>query len=114
MTPREPYHPGLDGITLVTVLHALSDPVRLEVVHALGTVAELPCSDLHGTGGVTAATLSHHLRVLREAGISRTRLDGKHRFISLRHGDLEERFPGMITAVLAAAADPTGAALPGR
>src|SRR5450432_2182526 len=86
---RQPYQPDLADITPVTVLHALSDPVRLEIVHALGAAAERPCSDLHGLGGVTEATLSHHLRVLREAGITHTRLQGKHRFISLRLDDLE-------------------------
>ena len=42
--------------------------------------AERPCSDLHGVGGITVATLSHHLRVLREAGLTRTRVSGKHWF----------------------------------
>jgi DNA-binding transcriptional ArsR family regulator len=97
---RQPYHPDLSDIALVTVLHALSDPVRLEIVHALALAAERPCGDLHGVGGVTPATLSHHLRVLREAGITHTRLHGKHRFLSLRLDDLEGRFPGMLTAIL--------------
>jgi DNA-binding transcriptional ArsR family regulator len=51
---------------------------------------------------VTEATLSHHLRVLREAGITHTRLEGKHRFISLRLDELESRFPALVTAILRA------------
>lgn len=104
MTARPPYHPDLADIAPVTVLHALSDPVRLEIAHALSGAAERPCSDLHGLGGVTEATLSHHLRVLREAGITRTRLQGKHRFLSLRLDDLESRFPGLVTSILHATA----------
>jgi DNA-binding transcriptional ArsR family regulator len=102
--PRAPYHPDLADLGLVTVLHALSDPVRLEIVQALAGGAERPCSDLHGVGGITVATLSHHLRVLREAGLTRTRVSGKHRFLALRLSELEQRFPGVITAVLRAGA----------
>ena len=96
--------PDLADLELVTVLHALGDPVRLEIVQALAGGGERPCSDLHGVGGITVATLSHHLRVLREAGLTRTRVSGEHRFLSLRLGELEQRFPGMITSVLQAGA----------
>lgn len=68
--------------------------------------AERGCTDFHGLGGVTAATLSHHLRVLREAGVTRTRIDGRQRYVSLRLGDLESRFPGVIGPIIRAAAVP--------
>lgn len=110
---RAPYHPELASLELVTVLHALGDPVRLEIVQELASGAERPCSDLHGVGGITVATLSHHLRVLREAGLTRTRVSGKHRFLSLRLAELEQRFPGMITSVLRAGAAPDGQPRPG-
>ena len=96
------------------MLHALGDPVRLEIVQALAGRAERPCSDLHGVGGITVATLSHHLRVLREAGLTRTRVSGKHRFLSLRLAELEQRFPGMITSVLRAGRGAGGPAGAGR
>jgi DNA-binding transcriptional ArsR family regulator len=97
-----PSHPDLAGITLVTVLHALGDPVRLEIVQALDPDTETAFSDLHGVGGITVATLSHHLRVLREVGLTLTRLSGKHRFLTLRLDDLQERFPGLVPSVLRA------------
>jgi DNA-binding transcriptional ArsR family regulator len=49
---------------------------------------------------VSKSTLSHHLRVLRDCGITWTRCEGTQRFISLRKDDLEERFPGLIGCVL--------------
>ena len=52
--------------------------------------------------GISKATLSHHFRVLREAGVVRTRLDGRKRLLSLRYDDLEARFPGLLDAVLSA------------
>ncbi len=42
------------------------------------------------------STCSYHLRLLREAGLTRTRAEGTQRFISLRRDDLEERFPGLL------------------
>jgi DNA-binding transcriptional ArsR family regulator len=52
--------------------------------------------------GLSKATLSHHFRVLREAGVVRTRLDGRKRLLSLRADDLNAQFPGLLDAVLAA------------
>jgi len=52
--------------------------------------------------GLSKATLSHHFRVLRECGVVRTRPEGRKRLLSLRSDDLEARFPGLLTAILAA------------
>jgi hypothetical protein len=41
--------------------------------------------------------------VLRDAGVIRTRLEGKTRLNSLRIDELERRFPGLLPSVLAAA-----------
>jgi DNA-binding transcriptional ArsR family regulator len=46
------------------------------------------------------STGSYHLRLLREAGITRTRAEGTERHISLRRDDLDERFPGLLDAVI--------------
>ena len=50
--------------------------------------------------GLSKATLSHHFRVLREAGVVRTRPDGRKRLLSLRDDDLNARFRGLLEAVL--------------
>ncbi|GAA3072974.1 hypothetical protein GCM10017600_25260 [Streptosporangium carneum] len=49
------------------------------------------------------STLSHHLRVLRDAGLTRTRQEGTRCFVILRRQELQTRFPGLLQAVLAAA-----------
>jgi len=81
------------------VLHALSDPARLEIVRHLAAGSEWSCGkfDL----GLSKPTLSHHFRVLREAGVVRTRPEGRKRLLSLRRDDLDARFPGLMDAVLA-------------
>ena len=93
--------PHLDDLTLAIVMAALSDPVRVEIVRQLAAAGERTCGtfDL----GISKATRSHHFRVLREAGITLTRPEGTHRFVSLRRDDLDDRFPGLLDAVLTAA-----------
>jgi DNA-binding transcriptional ArsR family regulator len=92
-------HPPLEEIDLVVVLHALSDPVRLEVLRTLANGRELPCGAFHGK--VSKSTLSHHLKVLRDAGVTHTRVEGTQRMLSLRVEELEQRFPGLVASVLA-------------
>jgi DNA-binding transcriptional ArsR family regulator len=48
------------------------------------------------------STSTHHFRVLRDAGLIRTRHVGKTRLSSLRRDEFDERFPGLLDAVLAA------------
>ena len=98
---RTLHHPRVDEISLPDVLHALSDPVRLEIVRLLADEQERPCSAVEAK--VAKSTLSHHFKVLREAGITFTRANGTHRLVSLRTQDLDQRFPGLISSVVNAA-----------
>lgn len=95
-------HPPPEEIELTDVLHALSDPVRLRIVRSLAACDEGRCCNGLGVG-VSKSTLSHHLKVLREAGVTRTRMSGTQRLVSLREDDLEERLPGLLASVLGAA-----------
>lgn len=99
---RPLHHPRTDEIDLVTVLHALADPVRLAITVTLADGEEHACGGFDFA--ITKASLSHHFRVLRESGVTTTRQSGKHRLITLRTSDLEHRFPGLLDPLLAAAA----------
>ncbi len=91
---------SLEDLDLATVLHALSDPVRLQIVTQLADGGERTCSGFELPVG--KSTCSHHFRVLREAGVVAQRVDGKCRFNSLRVDELQQRFPGLLDAVLQA------------
>ena len=97
--------PVSDAITLVGVLHALSDPTRLAVVSQLDANGETLCGRLDVA--VAKSTLSQHLRVLREAGVTHTRPAGTQRWLSVRRNDLDLLFPGLLDVVLAAARHPS-------
>lgn len=83
---------------LARVLHALSDPVRLDIVRQLADQGEIPC----GGFGVEMpkSSLSHHFRVLREAGILGMRSEGTSILNYLLAEELERRFPGMLRGIL--------------
>jgi DNA-binding transcriptional ArsR family regulator len=98
---KQPHHPELAEITLTRVLNALGDPIRLGVVRLLADGRERGWGELRAP--VAKSTLSHHLKVLRDAGITWTRQEGTRCYVHLRGEDLENRFPGVLTALLAAA-----------
>lgn len=95
--------PDRDEIELVAVLHALADAVRLKLLaNLLADGAGLGgCSPRDHDVRLSASTLSHHWRVLREAGLTDTVVDGRRRIVSVRVDDLRARFPGLLDAVLA-------------
>lgn len=103
MTPEAIHHPQRDELELAAVLHALSDPVRLRIVAGLASGAGRTCGSFELP--VTKSTCTHHFRVLRDAGVIRQRTEGTARVNTLRHEDLDARFPGVLGAVLDAAAD---------
>jgi DNA-binding transcriptional ArsR family regulator len=95
-------HPERSEIQLESVLHALSDPVRLCIVRELAEdVGERRCGSFEFP--VTKSTMTHHFKVLREAGLIRQRQEATLRLTSLRRDDLDARFPGLLERVLEAA-----------
>lgn len=94
---RQLPHPSPGEITLARVLHALSDPVRLAVAADLAGGQERGSSEFEC--GVAESTLSHHLKVLRLAGVIKHRKEGTRCFVALRP-ELEETFPGLLGSIL--------------
>jgi DNA-binding transcriptional ArsR family regulator len=92
-------HPERHQLELSAVLHALSDPMRLRIVAELAaSKAERTCKSFDLP--IVKSTCTHHFKVLREAGLIRQRVVGTKRVNSLRHEDIEARFPGLLDAVL--------------
>ncbi|RJL35608.1 ArsR/SmtB family transcription factor [Bailinhaonella thermotolerans] len=98
---RRAHHPEAGEITLTGVMAALSDPIRVGLVRVLADGRERGWGELQAP--VAKSTLSHHLRVLRDAGLTRTRQEGTRCFVVLRREDVQARLPGLLQAVLAAA-----------
>ncbi|GIH93963.1 ArsR/SmtB family transcription factor [Planobispora siamensis] len=104
-TARALEHPPLEEIRLEAVLHALSDPMRLQVVRFLadlGQGQEAACSAIELA--VSKSTTTHHFRVLREAGVINQVYRGTAKMNALRRHDLDALFPGLLDTVLEAEA----------
>jgi DNA-binding transcriptional ArsR family regulator len=92
----------LGSVDVLTVLQALADPVRLEMVRQLagcGGGGELMCGQI--VVPVAKSTASHHLKILNRAGIVAEREAGTCKYLRLRRAELDRRFPGLIDSVLA-------------
>ncbi|MER5366562.1 metalloregulator ArsR/SmtB family transcription factor [Streptomyces sp. NPDC002722] len=93
--------PASSEISLPRLLGVLSDPTRLGIVRILSDGAERGWGQFRAPVG--KSTLSHHLKMLREAGVTQTRQEGTRCYVKLRGDVLEARFPGLLPALLSAA-----------
>ncbi|MEU5951102.1 helix-turn-helix domain-containing protein [Streptomyces sp. NPDC047525] len=104
--PDDEGHPAVEEMRLGPVLAALADPLRRRVVRELAAAPDgtaRTCSSF--ALPVSKATVTHHFRALREAGLIQQVSRGNSRMASLRRADLEQRFPGLLGMV---AAEPEG------
>jgi DNA-binding transcriptional ArsR family regulator len=93
--------PSRADIRIEAVLAALADPVRLDVVRVLADHPDgIACGEVALT--VSPSTRTHHLRILREAGVITTAAVGTRKISSLRRDDLDALYPGLLGGVLAA------------
>ncbi|MFV0130028.1 ArsR/SmtB family transcription factor [Streptomyces sp. HMX112] len=109
---RRYFHPATADICLPEVLFALSDATRLGIAVELSDGGERTAGELGGD--IAKSTMTHHLKILREAGVLRVRSEGTRCYNSLRLDDLESRFPGLLGHILGAAAACGYTSLPGR
>jgi DNA-binding transcriptional ArsR family regulator len=95
-------HPGPEDITLAGVLGALSDPVRLRILRKLleSRAGALSCSAAAPCAEMAKSTLSHHFRVLRDAGLIRTTKQGVENLNRVRWDEVNARFPGLLRAIM--------------
>jgi DNA-binding transcriptional ArsR family regulator len=100
--------PAAENFQLPRVLAALADPHRLATVRFVARNGESWCSQVMQEAGLpmSKSTFSHHLRILREAGVLTKRIEGARGYTRLRKDDLDRRFPGLIDSVLSADSEP--------
>ncbi|MGE0237897.1 MAG: ArsR/SmtB family transcription factor [Parvibaculaceae bacterium] len=95
--PRAFTHPAASDISLDTVLHALSDPMRRHIVSKLMASDSMSCIQACAT--LPPSTVSFHHKILREAGLIRSEKKGVEVINTLRRQDIDERFPGLLDAI---------------
>jgi DNA-binding transcriptional ArsR family regulator len=103
MTPL--FHPKIEDVSLQAVLHALSDPLRVAIFTEIAA-SSMPraCSSFAGVSdkAIPKSTLSQHFRVLREAGLIHSERHGVEMRNTPRCEEINQRFPGLLPAIIAA------------
>ncbi len=94
-------HPSQEDITLSGLLEALSDPLRLKIVQALIKQENLlSCCKAAQCCKIPKSTLSNHFRILRESGLIRMSKKGVENHSVVRLDEINEKFPGLLKAIL--------------
>jgi DNA-binding transcriptional ArsR family regulator len=104
-TMRPLFHPAIEDVPVETILHALSDPVRVAIfADIVGQDCTQKCSSFsHLTEkAIPKSTLSQHFRILREAGLIRGERMGVEMHNVSRCAEVEARYPGLLSAITAA------------
>lgn len=95
------YHPPIESIPYTKILHALSEPNRIRIILCLSESGENNCSAYSIELMLKKSTVSHHIKILREAGLIKGRIEGKEHFYSLRKEEIDKKFPGLLNSVFA-------------
>ena len=98
-------HPSLEDVTVEGILHALSDPVRVAIFSQIaGSECAQNCSAFLEVRekSIPKSTLSQHFKALREAGLIRSERQGVEMHNVSRCAEIQKRFPGLISAIVAA------------
>lgn len=95
-------HPAIEEVQVEAILHALSDPVRAAIFADIVKGCQENCSTFLTVGDreIPKSTLSQHFTILREAGLIRSERKGVEMFNTSRCAEIEERFPGLLPAIV--------------
>jgi DNA-binding transcriptional ArsR family regulator len=99
------FHPAIEDVTVEGILHALSDPTRVAIYAAISASGcEHTCSSLSKLidRPIPKSTLSVHFKALRESGLIRSERQGVELRNTSRCPEIEQRFPGLIPAIVSA------------
>ena len=100
---RPLFHPSIEDVRLEAILHALSDPVRVQIfVDIAGAECAQTCSAFSSVNDrvIPKSSLSQHFKVLREAGLIRSERQGVEMHNTSRCTEIEGRFPGLVAAII--------------
>jgi DNA-binding transcriptional ArsR family regulator len=100
---RPLFHPSMEDVTVETILHALSDPVRASIYMDI-VASDCPqvCSSFLRVSekDIPKSTLSQHFKALRDAGLIRGERRGVEMHNVSRCDEINKRFPGLIPAII--------------
>lgn len=79
----------MDDAALVRVLKALADPTRLRIVREVARAPELNCGQVCALFDFAQPTISHHLKILADAGVLVVRREGQRAHVKVDRAVLD-------------------------
>ena len=76
-TRRASTSPALSDERFHAIARAIADPRRFAIMQQIASSANMPCSALNAHDEISAATISHHIKELTEAGLVTAERDGR-------------------------------------
>ncbi|UWZ86175.1 ArsR/SmtB family transcription factor [Occallatibacter riparius] len=95
-TPQAGKTPRLTRAQRTSILKALADPKRFELLERIArSQCPLGCSEAMEALAIAPATLSHHIKELHTSGLIDVRREGKFAFLSIKPHVLEAIAEGL-------------------
>ncbi|KAA0694381.1 ArsR family transcriptional regulator [Neorhizobium sp. P12A] len=113
---RPLFHPAIEDVRPEAILYALSDPERVAIyaqIAGIGSGGTCTAFSNLGARVIPKSSLSQHIKVLREAGLIRCERHGVEMRNHSRCMEVDDRFPGLLAAILSAYGPPPGEAKAG-
>ena len=80
----------MDERGILRIAKALSDPTRLRMVREISAAGEISCGELAKRFPISQPTVSHHLKILQEAGLVTERREGQFHYFAAVPGAVAE------------------------
>ena len=82
---------------VVKIYKALGEPTRLQIVKILDSKSHMACMDMIDELEINSnSTLTHHLKILIDAGLVSVRKEGTYRYYSVRRDLIEKYAPILV------------------
>jgi DNA-binding transcriptional ArsR family regulator len=75
---------------IVKIAKALSDKTRIRILKEIAKKGSISCGDAEEIAKLSQPTVSHHLKILTEAGLLNAEKNGRHVLISVNTNALKE------------------------
>ncbi|MGD1006235.1 MAG: helix-turn-helix domain-containing protein [Ignavibacteriaceae bacterium] len=84
---------------IVKIAKALSDKTRVRILKEIASKGSISCGDAERIADLSQPTVSHHLKILADAGLLNTVKNGRHITITVNKSELKE-FSSFISGFL--------------
>jgi ArsR family transcriptional regulator, arsenate/arsenite/antimonite-responsive transcriptional repressor len=75
---------------IAKIAKALSDKTRVKILKEIATKGSISCGEAEDVALLSQPTVSHHLKILTDAGLLNTQKDGRHVIVSVNKKALED------------------------